>query len=94
MGNTQPNNPLHGKTLESILISLIEAYGFEKLGFLIRIKCFNENPDLQSSLKFLRKTPWARKKVEDLFLEQKEINLRFILRPNMVKLKKRLGAAI
>ena len=71
MDNTQTNNPLHGKTLESILVFLIEAYGFEKLGSLIKIKCFNENPDLQSSLKFLRKTPWARKKVEDLFLRTK-----------------------
>ena len=67
----QPNNPLHAKTLESIVIYLVDFYGFEKLGSMIRIKCFNENPDVQSSLKFLRKTPWARKKVEDLFLRTK-----------------------
>ncbi|MES3016347.1 MAG: VF530 family protein [Bacteroidota bacterium] len=71
MDNPQANNPLHGKTLESIVIFLVEFYGFEKLGKMIRIKCFNENPDVQSSLKFLRKTPWARKKVEDLFLRTK-----------------------
>jgi len=68
MDTPQPNNPLHGKTLESIVVFLVDFYGFEKLGTIIRIKCFNENPDVQSSLKFLRKAPWARKKVEDLFL--------------------------
>ncbi len=68
MSTPQPNNPLHGKTLESIVIYLVDFYGFDKLGSLIRVKCFNENPDVQSSLKFLRKTPWARKKVEELFL--------------------------
>jgi uncharacterized protein (DUF2132 family) len=68
MSNPQPNNPLHGKTLENIVVYLVDFYGFEKLGSMIRIKCFNENPDIQSSLKFLRKTPWARKKVEELFL--------------------------
>lgn len=71
MDTPQPNNPLHGKTLESIVIFLVDFYGFEKLGTMIRIKCFNENPDIQSSLKFLRKTPWARQKVEDLFLRTK-----------------------
>jgi len=71
MNTPQPNNPLHGKTLESIVVFLVDFYGFEKLGTIIRIKCFNENPDIQSSLKFLRKTPWARKKVEDLFLRTK-----------------------
>lgn len=69
--STQANNPLHGKTLESIVVFLVDYYGFEKLGTLIRIKCFNENPDIQSSLKFLRKTLWARKKVEALFLKTK-----------------------
>ena len=68
MSTPQPNNPLHGKTLESIVVYLVDFYGFEKLGSMIRIKCFNENPDVQSSLKFLRKTPWARNKVEELFL--------------------------
>ncbi len=71
--NSQPNNPLHGKTLESILIYLVKFYGFEKLGGMIRIRCFNENPDIQSSLKFLRKTPWARKKVEEIYLKSKGI---------------------
>ncbi len=63
------NDPLHGKTLEMILNYLYEYYeGWEELGMKIRIKCFNENPSMQSSLKFLRKTPWARKKVEDLYV--------------------------
>lgn len=71
MDTSQPNNPLHGKTLESIVVFLVDFYGFDKLGSLIRIKCFNDNPDVQSSLKFLRKTPWARQKVEELFLRTK-----------------------
>jgi uncharacterized protein (DUF2132 family) len=66
---TQPNNPLHGKTLEMILNHLVKYYGWKKLGDIINIKCFNENPSIKSSLKFLRTTPWARKKVEDLYLE-------------------------
>ena len=65
----QPNNPLHGVTLEKIVNDLVEYYGWEQLGFKIPIRCFNENPSIKSSLVFLRKTPWARKKVEDLFLE-------------------------
>ena len=69
MAGPQTNNPLHGKTLENIVIYLVEFYGFEQLGNMIRIKCFTENPTVHSSLKFLRKTPWARKKVEDLFLK-------------------------
>ena len=69
MSASQPNNPLHGKTLENIVNYLVDFYGFEKLGQMIRIKCFNENPDVQSSLKFLRRTPWARSKVEELFLK-------------------------
>lgn len=64
----QPNNPLHGVTLEMILMYLVQAYGWEKLNDQIRINCFFENPSIKSSLKFLRKTPWARKKVEDLYL--------------------------
>lgn len=67
--NSQTNNPLHGKTLEMIVLHLVDHYGWEQLGGMIRIKCFNENPSVQSSLKFLRKTPWARKKVESLYLE-------------------------
>ncbi len=64
---TQSNNPLHGITLEHILNELVAFYGWEQLGRNIRIRCFNENPSIQSSLKFLRKTPWARKEVEDLY---------------------------
>ncbi len=66
---TQPNNPLHGKTLETIVEQLHDYYGWQELGRRINIRCFNENPSVKSSLTFLRKTPWARKKVEDLYLE-------------------------
>jgi len=62
------NNPLHGITLEMILNHLVTQYGWEELGRRITIKSFTENPGIKSSLKFLRKTPWARKKVEDLYL--------------------------
>lgn len=65
----QINNPLHGKTLEMILNHLVEHYGWEQLGEIITIRCFTNNPSIKSSLTFLRKTPWARKKVEDLYLE-------------------------
>lgn len=64
----ESKDQLHGKTLESILIELIAHYGWETMGTMIRIKCFNDNPSIKSSLTFLRKTPWARKKVEDLYL--------------------------
>lgn len=66
--NSQPNNPLHGITLEMIVTKLVEQFGWVELGRRIPIKCFNENPSIKSSLKFLRQTPWARKKVEELFL--------------------------
>jgi uncharacterized protein (DUF2132 family) len=62
------NDPLHGKTLEAILTELVAHYGWESLGERIRINCFNSNPSIKSSLTFLRKTPWARKKVEDLYI--------------------------
>ena len=65
----QPNNPLHGKTLEAILNSLVTQYGWEEMGRRIRIRCFIDNPSITSSLKFLRKTPWARKKVERLYCD-------------------------
>jgi uncharacterized protein (DUF2132 family) len=65
----QPNNPLHGKTLEFILNELVDFYGWEHLGYKINIRCFNYDPSIKSSLAFLRKTPWARKKVEDLYIE-------------------------
>ncbi|MBP6128123.1 VF530 family protein [Flavobacterium sp.] len=61
-------DPLHGITLKTILEKLVEYYGFDTLGELIKIKCFNENPSLKSSLTFLRKTEWARKKVEELYV--------------------------
>ena len=63
----QANNPLHGKTLETILNALVAHYGWQELGGRIRINCFIADPSIKSSLKFLRKTPWARKKVEDLY---------------------------
>lgn len=66
------NDPLHGKTLESIITKLVEHYGWETLGKIITINCFMVNPSIKSSLTFLRKTPWARKKVEDLFLQIKQ----------------------
>ena len=65
----QPNNPLHGITLENIVLQLVEKYGWKELGTLINIDCFNNNPGVKSSLKFLRKTPWARSKVENLYLK-------------------------
>ena len=69
MTNTQPNNPLHGITLEMILTRLVEQYGWEELGSRIPVKCFTSDPSIKSSLKFLRQTPWARKKVEELYLK-------------------------
>jgi uncharacterized protein (DUF2132 family) len=68
MPEVQPNNPLHGKTLEAILVFLVDRYGWEDLGEIININCFRFDPSIKSSLTFLRKTPWARKKVEDLYL--------------------------
>ena len=67
--NNNPNNPLHGVKLESILNKLVEYYGWEELGYKINIRCFNFEPSINSSLKFLRKTPWARQKVEKLYLD-------------------------
>jgi len=66
--NEQPNNPLHGITLEKLLIKLVDHYGWDELGREIDIRCFNWEPSIKSSLKFLRKTPWARTKVEELYL--------------------------
>ena len=63
------NDPLHGKTLKVIVEQLVDFYGFDTLGALIKIKCFTENPSVKSSLTFLRKTDWARKKVEDLYIK-------------------------
>ncbi len=62
------NDPLHGVTLKKVLEDLVGYYGFDTLGELINIKCFNDNPSIKSSLTFLRKTDWARKKVEELYI--------------------------
>jgi DNA-binding protein VF530 len=64
----QSNDPLHGKTLEMIVTALVDHFGWKELGQIIRINCFTSNPSIKSSLTFLRKTPWARKKVEELYL--------------------------
>ncbi len=64
----QPNNKLHGITLEIMLTRLADHYGWKKLSQLIKINCFSINPSIKSSLKFLRKTPWARKKIEELYV--------------------------
>ncbi|MFC3683867.1 VF530 family protein [Hydrogenophaga luteola] len=64
----QANNPLHGMTLEAILNALVETYGWDGLGERIPVRCFNIDPSITSSLRFLRKTPWAREKVEGLYL--------------------------
>jgi uncharacterized protein (DUF2132 family) len=66
--DSQPNNPLHGVKLADILEYLVEQYGWEELGSRIRINCFNSDPSIKSSLKFLRRTEWAREKVERLYL--------------------------
>lgn len=63
-----PNDPLYGKTLAVIVETLVKEYGWEELGSAIKIKCFIENPSIKSSLTFLRKTPWARQKVEELYI--------------------------
>ncbi|MFA9189484.1 VF530 family protein [Flavobacterium sp. FBOR7N2.3] len=63
------NDPLHGLTLKAILEKLVDFYGFDTLAELIKIKCFTENPSIKSSLTFLRKTDWARKKVEELYVQ-------------------------
>lgn len=68
----QPNNPLHGVKLVDMLEALVIHYGWEEMGYYINIRCFNENPSVKSSLKFLRKTQWARDKVEQLYVDMKE----------------------
>ncbi len=67
-----PHDPLHGVTLEMILNRLVERLGWEEMGRRVDIRCFNLDPSVASSLKFLRRTPWARKRVEDLYLESCE----------------------
>jgi uncharacterized protein (DUF2132 family) len=69
MEKQQSKDPLHGITLQKIVETLVEYYGFDTLGELIKIKCFNDNPSIKSSLTFLRKTDWARKQVEVLYIK-------------------------
>ncbi len=71
MTDQRATDPLHGVTLEMILNELVAHYGWEELGRTIRIRCFNNDPSVKSSLQFLRKTPWARRKVETLYLRSK-----------------------
>ena len=68
MTEQRPTDPLHGVTLKMILTGLVERHGWEELGRIITIRCFTHDPSISSSLKFLRKTPWARDKVEELYL--------------------------
>jgi len=72
MTEQRSNDPLHGITLEMVLTRLVEVHGWEKLGRIIRIRCFNNDPSIKSSLHFLRRTPWARNKVEALYLKHKK----------------------
>ena len=71
MTDDHPRDPLHGVTLEKILTELVEYYGWDRLGRMITIRCFTNDPSIKSSLQFLRRTPWARSKVEDLYLKYK-----------------------
>lgn len=73
MSPAQPNNPLHGITLETMLNELVRQYGWDALGRKINIRCFTHDPSIASSLKFLRRTPWAREKVEALYLDSREV---------------------
>lgn len=68
MSDTQPNNPLHGITLEQAVTALVEHYGWDNLAERIQLNCFKHDPSVKSSLKFLRRTPWARDKVEKLYI--------------------------
>jgi uncharacterized protein (DUF2132 family) len=68
MTGQQANDPLHGVTLKMILTRLVERYGWEEMGRIIEVRCFTHDPSITSSLKFLRRTPWARDKVEELYL--------------------------
>ena len=69
---SQPNNPLHGITLKMMLEKLVREYGWEEMGRYLPIRCFTNDPSIKSSLKFLRRTPWARAKVEDMYLQSLE----------------------
>lgn len=74
MSKERTQDPLHGVTLEMIVTQLVGKYGWEELGERIKIKCFTSNPSIKSSLKFLRKTPWARQKVENFYLRAKWVD--------------------
>lgn len=89
MDAEQVNNPLHGVTLEKLVNKLVDYYGWEELGLLVKIKCFNSDPSVKSSLKFLRKIPWARKKVEDLYLVTVKREKRKRRKAEMKRLNKR-----
>lgn len=69
---TQDNNPLHDITLQKLLTELVEHYGWEELSYMVNINCFKKDPSIKSSLKFLRKTDWARVKVESIYIELKQ----------------------
>ena len=71
MSQLQPRNPLHGITLEQMLTELVDRLGWPAMGTAVPIRCFTHDPSISSSLKFLRRTPWARQKVEDLYLQNK-----------------------
>jgi uncharacterized protein (DUF2132 family) len=75
MNDKTTKDPLHGKTLEMILNELVDFYGWEQLGNMISIKCFTNDPSIKSSLVFLRRTPWARTKVEDLYRYMRSQNI-------------------
>ncbi len=87
MSDQRSNDPLHGKTLKAILAELVERYGWKELGARIRINCFSVDPNMKSSLTFLRKTPWARNKVEQLYL--KSINREILPRAEKPKAPER-----
>ena len=76
MEEQKSKDPLHGVTLEMMLNQLVERYGWEEMGRAIRIRCFTNDPSISSSLKFLRRTPWARKKVEDWYLRYRKKTLK------------------
>jgi uncharacterized protein (DUF2132 family) len=71
MSQIQPRNPLHGITLEQMLTEMVDRLGWDTMGTAVPIRCFTQDPSISSSLKFLRRTPWARQKVEDLYLRHK-----------------------
>ena len=89
----QHRNPLHGVTLEKMLEGLVEHYGWQTLGSRVRIKCFNDNPTIKSSLTFLRKTPWARQKVEEMYLSMVQFQARAAKRlpPSMSETSPKTG---